>query len=218
MTDQINIDKQRDRLEVYNTIILAIATLAVTWCSYQGALWNGIQTFSLAESNKYSRLAQQKTIQAGQVTAMEEAVFISFVTAVFEKDQEKINYILKGVRPELSKVMSDWLQSDPLAKTSPTINPMLIPQYLELMNKRLDEAVQMTKKSDEAFDKGRRANIKADNYSLLAVLFSMVMFLGAITTKLVRTNLRLVLTIISAIICIALLVIISFNMPIAHKG
>ena len=83
------IDRNRDRFEVYNTIILAIATLSVAWCSYQGTLWNGIQTFRLAESNKYSRLAQQKLIQSGQNKAMEEAVIINFVDAVLNKDQKK---------------------------------------------------------------------------------------------------------------------------------
>ena len=217
MTDNTDLDGRRGRLEIYNTIILAIATLSVTWCSYQGTLWSGIQTFSLAESNKFSRLAQQKTIQAGQSMAMEEAVFITFVDAVVNKDKERIDFILKGVRPELAEVMTEWMKKDPLKNASATLNPMMVPQYQELMKKRTDEAEQMTRKSEDAFDIGRDANSNADRYSLLTVLFSMVMFLGAITTKLVRTNLRLVLTIISAIICAGVLIIVLFNMPIADK-
>jgi hypothetical protein len=45
MVNDANIDRDRDRLEVYNTIMLAIATLAVAWCSYQASLWSGLQTF-----------------------------------------------------------------------------------------------------------------------------------------------------------------------------
>jgi hypothetical protein len=101
MENNINADRDRNRMEVYNTILLGIATLAVAWCSYQGTLWNGIQTFRLAESNKYGRLAQQKLIQTGQNKAMEEAVIITFVNAAFDKDTNKVNYILNGLRPEL---------------------------------------------------------------------------------------------------------------------
>lgn len=92
-----NTDRDQNKLEVLNTIMLGIATLAVAWCSYQGALWNGIQTFRLAESNKYGRLAQQRVIQTGQTKAMEEAVIITFVNAALEKDTSKLNYILNGV-------------------------------------------------------------------------------------------------------------------------
>src|SRR6476659_7130860 len=96
-------------LEIYNTIILAIATLSVAWCSYQSALWNGIQTFRLADSNKYGRLAQQKAIQAGQKIAMDEAVIITFTDAVLNKNQQRIDFILKGTG-ELSRVMSLWMK------------------------------------------------------------------------------------------------------------
>jgi predicted Zn-dependent protease len=53
---------------------------------------------SPAESNKYSRLAQQTTIQADQAKTMEEAAMISFMNAVLTKTKQRLNYILKGLR------------------------------------------------------------------------------------------------------------------------
>jgi hypothetical protein len=35
--DNNNMYRKLDKLQVTNTLILAIATLAITWCSYQGA-------------------------------------------------------------------------------------------------------------------------------------------------------------------------------------
>jgi hypothetical protein len=46
----------------------------------------------------------------------------------------------------------------------------------------------------------------------------LVMFLGAITTKLARVAPRITLTVISVIVCIGSLIIVLFYMPIAHKG
>jgi hypothetical protein len=218
MVNESNIDRDRDRLELYNTIMLAIATLAVAWCSYQAALWNGIQTFRLAESNKYSRLAQQTLIQSGQNKAMEEAVIINFVDAVLNKNQSRIDYIIKGVRPELASILSHWLQSNPLETDSAPRHPMVMPEYEELMGKRMEESGKMSLQAEEAFKAAQTANLNGDRYSLLTVLLSMVMFLGAITTKLVRINVRLMLTIISAIICIGVLIVVFFYMPVAHKG
>ena len=218
MVDESKIDRDRDRLEVYNTVMLAIATLAVAWCSYQAVLWNGIQTFQLAESNKYSRLAQQTLIQSGQNKAMEEAVIINFVDAVLNKNQSRIDYIMKGVRPELANILSHWLQLNPLQSDSAPRHPMAMPEYEELMGKRIEESGKMSLKAEEAFKAAQAANMHGDTYSLLTVIFSMVMFLGAITTKLVQTNVRLMLTIISAIICIGVLIVVFFYMPVAHKG
>jgi len=212
------IDRNRDRFEVYNTIILAIATLSVAWCSYQGTLWNGIQTFRLAESNKYSRLAQQKLIQSGQNKAMEEAVIINFVDAVLNKDQKKIDYILKGVRPEMASILSNWLQSRPLDSASSPRHPMVMPEYEAMMGHRVDESDKMSEKAGEMFKAAQVSNLTSDRYSLLTVLFSMVLFLGAVTTKLVRTNMRLFVTLLSAIICTGGLIVVFFFLPLARLG
>ena len=213
-----NSDRNRNRLEVYNTLMLAIATLAVAWCSYQGNLWSGIQTFRLAESNKYGRLAQQKMIQSGQNKTMEEVVIIDFINAAYDKDKNKVDYILRGLRPELANILSNWLQLHPFETDSAPYHPMVMPEYEALMEKRVDESKKMGDKGEEMFKAAQEANLNSDRYGLLAVMFSMVMFLGAITTKLVRTQPRFVLVLVGAVICIGALIVVFFSMSVAHKG
>src|SRR5690242_9427060 len=96
VSNSIKQDRRRNRLEIYNTVILGIATLGVAWCSYQSSLWNGIQTFKLADSNKFNRLAQQKTLQAGQSFQLDEAVASDFLVGVLENKQDRVQFILKG--------------------------------------------------------------------------------------------------------------------------
>jgi len=49
-------------------------------------------------------------------------------------------------------------------------------------------------------------------------MFSTVMFLTAITTKLVRPQARVLLLVISALICMAVPLLTVFSMPVAHRG
>jgi hypothetical protein len=209
-------DRRRDRLEVYNTVILAIATLAVAWCSYQSHLWSGIQTFGLAESNKYGRLAQQHMIQAGQRVAMDEAIIITFIEAVISKNQQRIDFILSGTE-ELSGIMSNWYQSYKLKDTTAALHPMVTTAYKELTTRRMQESEKLSQKGTDLYEEAAKANRIADNYDLFTVMFSMVMFLGAIATKAVRPQIHHVLVMFSALICISALILLFFNMPIAHK-
>ena len=133
--DNNKADRLGDKLQVINTLILAIATLAITWCSYQSVLWNGIQTFKLGDSNKFARLAQQKTIITGQNRAMDEGIIIAFVKAAIEKNQKIIDYSLRGIRPELSKIMSVWLSSRPFENPTAFPHPMAMPEYIEQLKK-----------------------------------------------------------------------------------
>jgi hypothetical protein len=214
----INTDRNRNRLESFNTFILAFATLGVAWCSYQATLWGGIQTFRLAESNKYGRLAQQKAIQSGQNSAMEEAAVISLVNAVWDNDEKKTHYIIHGVQPELAAVFSNWIQLRKDLGDSAPAHPMATPLYHELVKKRLGESTIMGDKSGAQFKEAENANYNSDKYSFLVVVFSMVMFLGAIMTKLVRNGPRLTIALISTVVCIAAIVWVIFYLPIAHKG
>jgi len=217
LTNEQKADRSRNRLEINNTIILSIATLAITWCSYQTNLWNGIQTFNLAQSNKFSRQAQQLAIQSGQRRQMDEAVIISFFDEAFYKKEDKIKYILRGVRPELSKIMSDWIQLHPFENPSAPFHPMAMPGYKELIEKDMAESEKSLAKAELLYEEANRANTISDRYSLLTVIFSMVMFLAAIGAKIIRIRLSFTLMIVSGLVCICVLILLFLYMPIASK-
>jgi len=217
LTNDQKSDRSRNRLEINNTIILSIATLAITWCSYQSNLWNGIQTFNLAQSNKFSRDAQQQAIQSGQRTQMDEAIIINFFDDAFYKKEDKIKYILRGVRPELSKIMSDWIQLHPFENPSAPFHPMAMPGYKEMIEKNLAQSEKSLAQAGILFEKATRANTISDRYSLLTVIFSMVMFLAAIGAKITRTKLSFTLIVVAGLVCIGVLVLLFLYMPIASK-
>src|SRR5262245_57278387 len=55
-------ERRNKRFELYESIILSIAILGTAWSAYQAALWNGIQTFRLAEVAASSRAAMGKAL------------------------------------------------------------------------------------------------------------------------------------------------------------
>ena len=217
VSNSIKQDRRRNRLEIYNTVILGIATLGVAWCSYQSSLWNGIQTFKLADSNKFNRLAQQKTLQAGQSFQLDEAVAGDFLVGVLENKQDRVQFILKGVRPELSKIMRDWLQLYSSHDSSAPLHPLVTPAYKNMLAKINAESEKLRQDGDQSYKEGNKANTTADRYSLLTVLFSTVMFLSAIATKAIRPGVHFTLVLFSGLICVFDLIALFFYMPIARK-
>ena len=211
------LDRSRNRLEINNTVILSIVTLAITWCSYQSNLWSGIQTFNLAQSNKFGRNAQQQAIQSGQRREMDEGIIINYFDDVFYKREEKIKYILRGVRPELSKILSDWRELHPFENPSAPFHPMAMPGYKKLMEKDIAESERSLAQAGISFEKASRANSISDRYNLLTVIFSMVMFLAAIGAKLTRIKLSFTLIVVSGLVCICVLILLFLYMPIASR-
>lgn len=212
------LERFRNRLEVNNALILSIATLAITWCSYQTNLWNGIQTFKLAESNLANRHAQEKQMMAMQMKAMDETVVVGFVKDVLDGKIDKVKFSLSRIRPELGNVLKSWLDSDPLHNPDAPAHPMVTPEYGQLFQHELSEAEQLIKQAGKLWEAAQQANTYADTYSLFTVVFSMIMFLGAITSRLTRIRLSFIMLVVSGIVCILVLAALFFSMPIATKG
>ena len=207
----------KNRLEIYNTLILAIATLAITWCSYQSVLWNGIQTFKLADVNKYTRQAQEIMIKVEQHKVMDADLIRGFVQDVWEKKQDKIDFYINRVRPEMTTILQAWVNLNPLENTKAPPHPMAMEEYKKLIQHELDKAEQFRTKAEESAHNAHQANLHSDNFSLYTVVFSMVMFLGAIASKARKIKISFTLTVLSGMICIVALILLLINMPLASK-
>ena len=95
---------------------------------------------------------------------------------------------------------------------------LAMPDYVELMKRRTDESEKMSEKASEAFDNGSKANLISDNYGFLTVMFSTVMFLSASQQNWFVPKPGFYSLCISALICIAVLLLTIFSMPIGHRG
>ena len=210
--------QRKNRLEINNTIVLAIATLAVTWCSYQSVLWNGIQTFKLVDVNRYTRQGQEITIKLEQHKVMDADLIRDFVNDVWERRENKINFYMRRIRPEMATILQTWLDLKPLENTKAPPHPMAMEQYKQLVNQDIVKAEQFKRQSEASAHDAQQANLHSDNYSLYTVVFSMVMFLGAIASKLNNIKITFTFIVLSGLICFVALVFLFTTMPLASRS
>src|SRR5271154_4363472 len=69
---------------VISLLLMAVATLGSAWSGFQASLWNGIQTFRLADATKLGGLATEERVVANQHRNLDAAVFIEYCRAVSE--------------------------------------------------------------------------------------------------------------------------------------
>ena len=60
----------------------SLATLGSVWSAYQSGLWNGIQTFRLAESTVAGRRAEEKAVYANQLRGIDLILFEAYLRAL----------------------------------------------------------------------------------------------------------------------------------------
>ena len=191
--------------------MLAVIIVAIAWCAYQATLWNGIQTFKLRDVNSNSLNFVLKTIQQGQYSTVDAMTFIEYVNALHDKKQDLSDFYYERFRPDFKVAVDAWLKTDPLNNPNAPPHPFAMKEYNRTF--ALD-AQQFAKESELDLEKAQIANKNSDNYVLMTVIYSSVLFVGAILEKLFTRQVRLILLIVALGITSVATTVVIF-MPIA---
>jgi hypothetical protein len=205
-----------NRIEITGTVLLSIASLAVAWCSYQSTLWNGKQVFTLAESNLNYRRAQEKLTMMAQQQEIDAAVTINFLEAVLDKRQNRIDYYKRRTRPELAAVLSTWLSMDPLRNDEAPAHPLMMEEYKLLSGSMRAAADSTRNRADLLWKEAQYYNKISDKYILHTVIFSLIMFLVAVATKVSNAKVAVASILFAGAIFLISILLLFFSMPIAQ--
>ena len=211
-------EKIKNRLEIINTVVISVATLAIAWCTYQGSLWNGIQTVNLIESSVADLQALEKTTNLEQQQEIDATAVMNFANAVVDDKPERINFYLHHGRPEMSRIFEAWLKTDPLKNPNAPSHPMAMEEYQTLLSKTRSEEAQLKNRSAVLKATGLEANLHSDNYTLFTVVFSLVLFLNGISAKVSSARIMRLFSISSAVICLIALILLFMTLPVASPG
>jgi len=174
-------DAREHRVELFATILLAVAALATAWSTFQTGRWRGTQASNTGKSTAARVESSQASTRAGQLTQVDIATFVQWVDADVVGNRRLARFYRLRFRPAFRPAFDAWIATRPLANPSAPTSPFVMPQY------RLSEARQSDRLSvlaDEHLAAAARANEHADDYLLAVVLFASALFFAGISTKL----------------------------------
>ncbi len=169
------------RLELAVTILLAAATVAAAWSSYQSARWSGVQTINFSKANASRVESARQSTLAGQQTQVDVSTFIAWVDAYSAGDKERSDFYFSRFRPEFKPAVQAWIDTKPLKTPGAPATPFAMPQYRLAAT---TEANALARRADAATATAKVDNQRSDNYVLALVLFASSLFFAGISTKL----------------------------------
>ncbi len=203
------------KLEIIGTMLLSVASVAVAWCSYQSTLWNGEQVFRLAESNLYYRRSQAELMKVSQQQVVDAAITINFMEAVVEKRRTRVNYYHdRKDQSQLLTILDKWLTMNPLQNDKAPVTPLQMGEYKHLIKSSLAPSDSSNTTAEGLWKESEYNNSVSDKYILCTVIFSIVMFLAAMATKLSNMRLAFGFMMFAYTIFFTALVLLLLLMPI----
>jgi hypothetical protein len=182
-------------------IVLSVTAVLTAWCGFESSKWSGEMSvaFSEASSSRIEAARQSGIANAGLQADL--TIWGVYVQARAQGDTALATYVEKRFTDHFLVAYRAWI-----AEGEPTNGPFKMKEYVP---PGTTEAAAADQRADRRFADALVYNERGDNYALLTVLFALVLFFAAASTRLVRPNAQRILLGVAIIFLIAATVILA---------
>ncbi len=161
-----------DALAVFLLSAIAVMT---AWCGFQSSKWGGEMSIAFSQASSARVQATEASSEARDARSNDQAVWIQWVLAGADGDLALQEYIEARFSPEFQVAFDAW-NADGRDEQGPFVMEEYVPPGTE-------EAADLNARADQRFQDALDNNQRGDNYSILTVLFALVLFLAAMSQR-----------------------------------
>lgn len=191
------------RVELLVTILLAVATVATAWSSYQSARWSGLQAINFSKANASRVESTRASAEADEDRGIDVATFIAWVDAYASGNKEERDFYFRRFRREFKPAVDAWIATRPLKNRDAPLTPFAMPQYKLAAE---EKAARLVRVAEAATEQAKVDNQRSDNYVLAVVLFASSLFFAGISTKLEGFRFRTAIVVLGYTVFIGTLI------------
>lgn len=169
-------------VELISTIVMAIATVATAWSSYQASRWGGVMSINFNQAGAHLTESTRSTIVGGQKAIFDALLFNEWLKAENQDDEALAEFYFERMG-DLRPAVEAWIATQPLDNPDAPRSPFVMEEYV---NNAYVESQQLEVKASELFNQGLVASQQSDDYILNAVIFASVLFFAGISTRFKR--------------------------------
>ncbi len=115
------VSRHEKRLEIFATVLLAVAALATAWSGYQASLWDGIQSSNYTQASAARTNSAQKHTEANQYRLADLSVFENYIDASLDGDTVLADFYRQRFSEALEPAFEAWNALEP--ETNPDAPP-----------------------------------------------------------------------------------------------
>lgn len=167
--------RHRPFIEIVAVAMLSITAVLTAWCGFQASKWSGERAIAFAEASTARIEATDADDQAREARVVDLIIYAEWVTATAQGDTVLADEIAERFTPHFRVAFDAWL-ADGMAEPGPFSMAEYVPPGTE-------ESAERSAYAEARFAQALEDNERGDAYSLLTVLFALVLFLTAMAQR-----------------------------------
>ncbi len=182
--------KHLDLIEIFATLLLALAAVATAWSGYQANRWNGEQVKAGSRTNALRIDAARAQGLSEAETQVDVATYIEWVKAYAAEDEVLQDFFEARFREDFRPAFDAWLATDPFEDPDAPLTPFKMEEYQPASR---TEAARLDAAAAASAEVVQRNLQRSANYVLAVVLFAVTLFFAGVSTKLDSRRMQVVL-------------------------
>jgi hypothetical protein len=171
-------DARTRRVQVFSTVLLAVAAVATAWCSFQASRWTAEYRAASGHTNAIRLEAARAQGLVEAEKQVDLATFTQWVDAYSLRRTELADFYFRRFRKEFRPAVLAWLKTKPLTNLNAPLSPFAMPQYKLEAAKKVRE---LDAQAELSSAKGQSDNQRSTNYILAVVLCASSLFFAGMS-------------------------------------
>ncbi|WP_166849201.1 hypothetical protein [Isoptericola sp. BMS4] len=161
--------------EILAVVVLSTVAILTAWCGFESSKWSGQMSIDFSQASSARIKAADLASEARDAQAIDLTIYTQWLRARATGDDREARYVRDRFTPEFATAFADW-QANGEKLNSPFAEPSYVPEGRE-------ESKATSRQADQKYAEALRSNQRGDDYSLLTVLFALVLFFVAVSER-----------------------------------
>ena len=161
--------------EVLAVVVLSVTAILTAWCGFEASKWGGQMSIQFSQASSARIQSIDFASEARDVQAIDLTIYELWLQARADDDAAFADYIQQRFTPEFAVAFAAWQAGGEQLRS-----PFAEPSYVVAGSA---EAAAASARADDLFQSALVSNQRGDDYTLLTVMFALVLFFVAISER-----------------------------------
>ena len=195
--------RHRPFIEIVAVAMLSVTALLTAWCGFQSAKWSGERSIAFAEASAARVEASDADNEAREARVVDLIIYAEWVTAEADGQTVLADEIEARFTPHFTVAFDAWQDG---GQVEP--GPFAMAEYVP---PGTVESAERSAYAEARFADAVEDTERGDNYSLLTVMFALVLFLTAMAQRDIHHRAAWIMLGLAALIALTgLIVLLTF--------
>ncbi|SEE90005.1 hypothetical protein [Jiangella alba] len=167
--------------ELVAVVVLSVTAVLTAWSGFEASKWGGEMSIAFSQASGARIEASRFAAEADAARNFDLDIFAVYVQAVAEGDDALTDFVETRFTDHFAVAFDAWIAMRPLQNPEAPNGPFALPEYRP---PGAAEAKAADARADGLFAEALENNQRGDDYTLLTVLFALVLFFTAVSQRL----------------------------------